>query len=333
MNNIEEIVAWFNTLGREVISGKSVNSSTLISSPKAISKAAENNISFINSKLSNEAVQLLRNTNCKLIVIEKRLWDTLLPANTYDSKVIIISTNPKLDIMQLYKEVLRNKLQSDNPNIHPSASIDSEVILGTNVKIGANTVIEGNATIGNNSSIGACSVIKSDTIIGADTQIGSGNVIGGDGFGYVKNETTGIYEHFPHLGQTIIGDRVHIGNNNCIDRGSLDDTVICDDVKIDNLVHIAHNVYIGKNALIIACSMIAGSVEIGKNAWIAPSATIRNGISIGPDATLGLGSVLTKSIPEGEIYTGSPAMPLESFKNLRKHQNEVLSELKNPTKS
>ena len=122
---------------------------------------------------------------------------------------------------------------------------------------------------------------------------------------------------------------MHIGNNTCIDRGSLKDTVIGEGVKIDNLVHIAHNVNIGKNSLIIACSMIAGSVDIGENSWVAPSSTIRNAITIGKNTTIGLASTVVKSVPDNTTVIGNPAIARDDFLLLRKQQKEYLASQKN----
>ena len=151
-------------------------------------------------------------------------------------------------------------------------------------------------------------------------------MLGGDGFGYVKNEATQEYELFPHLGGVVIEDHVHIGNNTCIDRGSLKDTIIHQGVKIDNLVHIAHNVTVGKNSLIIACSMIAGSVVIGENCWVAPSSSVRNGIYIGDNTTIGLGSVVTKSVGADETIAGNPAVPLAELIKLRQLHTAPLAD-------
>jgi len=109
------------------------------------------------------------------------------------------------------------------------------------------------------------------------------------------------------LGNLIIHDNVEIGSNTCIDRGALSDTVVGFNTKIDNLCHIAHNVKIGKNVIIVTHSIICGSVTIGDNVWIAPNVTIREHKIIGQNATIGLGSVVTKNVPAGETRFGNPA--------------------------
>ena len=148
--------------------------------------------------------------------------------------------------------------------------------------------------------------------IGSDVTIHSGTVVGADGFGYEKDENGEVFK-FPHIGGVIIENDVEIGANTCIDKGSLGNTLIKRGAKIDNLVHIAHNVEIGENTFVIANAMVGGSTKIGDNAWIAPSVSLMNGISIGKDVTIGMSSLVTKAIPDGETYAGSPAKPLKEF--------------------
>ena len=127
-----------------------------------------------------------------------------------------------------------------------------------------------------------------------------------DGFGFVR-DTDGSLVRFPHYGTVIYGDDVEIGKHVAIDRGSLGNTIIGDGVKIDNLVHVAHNVTIGDHSLIVAGTVLGGSCTIGKRCFIGMNATIRNGITIGNDVTVGMGSVVTKNIPSGETWAGNPA--------------------------
>ena len=131
--------------------------------------------------------------------------------------------------------------------------------------------------------------------------IGHSSTIGSDGFGYEN----GL--RFNHIGNVIIEEGVEIGSNTCIDRGTLGSTIIGKGVKIDNLVHIAHNVVIGEGSLIIACAMIAGSVTIGDNVWIGPSVSIAKGLYIGDNAVIGMGAVVLKDVPEGATMVGNPA--------------------------
>ena len=179
--------------------------------------------------------------------------------------------------------------------------------IGEGTQIGHNVVL-GEVSIGNNCEIGNNVVIKSGTAIGNYVEIGDNSTIGGVGFGYVELPDGNTFQ-VPHLGGVEIADGVHIGSNTCIDRGSIGNTVIGPNSRIDNLVHIAHNVQIGKGVFVIAGAEISGSVKIGDKAWIAPNACVREGLTIGANAVVGLGSVVVKDVAEGTTVMGVPARP------------------------
>ena len=126
------------------------------------------------------------------------------------------------------------------------------------------------------------------------------------------------FEKFPHIGGVVIEDDVEIGANACIDKGTLGDTIIRKGSKLDNFVHIAHNVTIGQHTAVIAHAMIGGSTVIGNYSWIAPSVVIRDGLNIGNNVLVGLGAVVTKNIPDNETWAGIPAMHLDKFLNIKK---------------
>ena len=215
----------------------------------------------------------------------------------------ILTENPRLTFQKALTEFFMPKRPQ---GISSTAVISPSAKIGLNSFIGNNVVIEDNCVIGSNAVIDHNTVIKSDTIIGNDVVIGANNVIGGVGFGYEKDET-GQYIFIPHIGNVVIGNNVEIGNNSCIDRAVLGSTILMDNVKVDNLVHIAHGVKIGQNSLIIANAMVAGSVEIGENTWIAPSSSILNQKKIGSNVTVGLGAVVLKDVSDDATVIGNPA--------------------------
>lgn len=143
-------------------------------------------------------------------------------------------------------------------------------------------------------------------IMGKNVKIHSGTVIGEDGLGFVKNEKN-EWEKFPHFGRVIIGDNVEIGANCVIDRGTLGDTVIGEGTKLENLIHVAHNSKIGKHCSIVAVTYIGGSSVIGDYTWIGPQVCIRDQIKIGKNCLIGMGSVVTKDIPDNWVVMGIPA--------------------------
>ena len=221
------------------------------------------------------------------------------------NRCIIKVANPKMTFIRItshFFQSIEYKGKHSSAIIHPSTIINESCFVGPNTyigkcKLGKNTIIHGNCYLYDNVTVGDNVVIHANTVIGAD------------GFGYQRNED-GTFEKFPHIGGVIIEDDVEIGANTCIDRGALGNTIIRNGAKIDNLVHIAHNVVIGRNTAVIANAMIAGSVVVGENTWIAPSVSIRDQVTIGNNVTIGMSSLVTKNIPNDEVWIGSPAKKL-----------------------
>ena len=196
--------------------------------------------------------------------------------------------------------------------IHSSSIISNSVIFNpATVNIGPNVVIEDDVQIGDFCEIGANTVLKKGIILKSNISIGSNCTLGGVGFGYEKDKE-GNYRVIHHIGNVFISDFVEIGNNVCIDRAVIGSTQIGRNVKIDNLVHIAHGVKIDENSLIIANAMIGGSVSIGKNVWISPSVSIRQKLTIQDDSLIGMGSVVVKDVQKNDIVLGVPG---KSIKN------------------
>ncbi|WP_051670021.1 UDP-3-O-(3-hydroxymyristoyl)glucosamine N-acyltransferase [Bryobacter aggregatus] len=197
--------------------------------------------------------------------------------------------------------------------IHPSAVLEADVELGANVSIGAHCTIGKGVKIGDNSIIHPHVTIYAGVEIGARAVIHSGCVLGADGFGFVLVE--GRYRKFPQVGRVRIGDDVEIGANSCIDRAALGVTLIGSGVKIDNLVHIAHNCQIGENVVIAAQTGLSGGVTVGAGAIIGGQVGIGDKARIEAGAVLGSGcGVLTsKIVRAGQPVWGTPARPLKEY--------------------
>ncbi len=195
--------------------------------------------------------------------------------------------------------------------IGPLAVIGANVVLGEGVVIGSACVLENNVHIADHSYLEARVTIKQASQIGRHCRIFSGAVIGSDGFGYAE-ESTGWLK-IPQLGQVRLGDHVDVGANTTIDRGALDDTVIEDGVKLDNLIHIGHNCVVGAHTAIAACAAIAGSTSIGRHCKIGGAAMLLGHLRIADHVTVTAGSMITRSLLVQDTYTA--IMPFQSHEN------------------
>jgi len=192
-------------------------------------------------------------------------------------------------------------------NISDGVTIEDDVVIGSGVAIGENSVI------GCGSKIYPNVTIYDSVVIGSNCIIHSGTVIGSDGLGFAKHK--GEWLKIEHLGKVLIGDNVEIGSNTSIDRGSVGDTLVEDNVKIDNLVHLAHNVKIGSGTAIAANSAVAGSSSIGKNCTLAGCCAVVDNIEVADEVHITAKSLITKSIREKGVYSsGTPFMKNDDWK-------------------
>ena len=210
----------------------------------------------------------------------------------------------------------------DHAYVHANAKLEAGVSLGAGCMVGENVEIGRGTRIGPGVTIAAHSTIGRDCDLGAHVTvqcahigdrvvIGPGANIGHDGFGFVAGPD-GL-EKVPQLGRVIIQNSVEIGANACIDRGSLDDTVIGEGTKIDNMVQIAHNVRIGRNCAIAAHAGISGSVTIGDGVMLGGRAGVADHLTIGDGAIIAAASGVMTDVPAGARYCGAPAKPLREF--------------------
>lgn len=226
-----------------------------------------------------------------------------------DGVSFLCCENPKSVFFTILGEFFK---QEELGNRIESSSMVLSRIIGKNVYIGHNCYIGRNVEIGDGVVIKNNVSIEGKVKVGFNTIIYSGAIIGSDGYGYFQ-DAEGRNKKVPHYGGIRIGSHVEIGANTCIDRGTLSDTVIGDNVKIDNLCHIAHNVIIEENVSVVALSMIAGSVKLKKNSYIAPCASIKNQLTIGQNSMVGLGAVVLKDVEDNVVVAGIPAKVLKKI--------------------
>ena len=304
-----------------------------VSSLATLATAKNGQIAFLaNSKYQHQLAQ----TNASAVIVSEAMAEHC-PTSA------LIMKNPYMGYAMVAQ--LLDSTPDSATNIHIKAVVDDEVTLGDNVSIGANAVIESGAVIGDNCQIGAgCFIGKGanigantklwanisiyhDVIIGRDCLIQANTVIGSDGFGYAPHN--GQWHKIPQLGTVIVGDRVEIGASTTIDRGALEDTIIESGCIIDNQIQIAHNVVIGENTAMAACSVIAGSSTIGKNCTIAGLVGINGHIDVVDNVTFTGMTMVTKSLSESGVY--SSGIPAQTNKDWNR-MNARLRKLDDTTK-
>jgi len=295
----------------DLVKGKIVGDPTMvITGVSEIQNGRESTITFLgNIKYK----KYLPTTGASAVVVPE---ESLL-----DNKPGIVHHNPQLAIAKILGE-FTSKLRYTS-GVNETAYVDSKAKIGKNVTIGPFSVIEAGVIIGDDSNIGSHTVIGHKTSIGKNckifsnihiyhgTNIGdnaiihSGTVIGSDGFGFVTDQD--INHKIPQNGYVIIGNDVEIGANCAIDRGTIGDTIIEDQCKLDNHVHLAHNVRLGKGCLLTAAVTIAGSVEVGEFCIFAGHVGVAPHVKIGARSVLAAKTGVSKSLTGGKVYAGMPA--------------------------
>ena len=265
--------------------------SIVVDNISSIANANSTSVTFLsNLKYSSS----LANSKACAVVVHKNFED--------DNKFNYLkSDDPYLTYAKLTK-LFKDESELVIPFIHDSAVISDTASVSKKVHIGANVLIGPNCIINENVVINAnCSLVK-DVEIDSDTTINYGTVLGSDGFGFAPSNKG--YVKIEQLGGLKIGKNVEIGANCTIDRGALDNTEIHDGVILDNLIHIAHNVVLGKNSAIAASCAIAGSSKIGKNFQMGGLSGVLGHLDICDDVTVGAHTLITKSIKQPGNYIG-----------------------------
>ncbi len=236
----------------------------------------------------------------------------------------LVSARPYADFARIAS--LFEQRTAYAPGVHPTAVLAPDAVVDDSAHIGAHAVVGARSRIGARAAVGAGSVIGEDCIVGEDCELVArvtlvrqvrlgrrvrvhpGAVLGADGFGNAFED--GRWVKVPQLGGLVVGDDCEIGANTCIDRGALGDTVLEEDVRLDNLVQIGHNVYIGAHTAMAGCVGVAGSARIGRHCLIAGQAGIGGHIEICDHVTVTAASALTHSIHQPGVYSGGlPVAP------------------------
>ena len=285
-----------------------------------IEEAKSGDITFISNP---KYIPWLYKTGASVVVIDKGL-----PYDKTKIKNLIIVDDAYLSFNNLLNRFSKNKIS--HFGLHIDSRIHESVKLGDNVSVGQFSVIGPNCNIGNNVIIMDNVSIQENVTIGDDCVLYSGVriydgtfignqcifhsncVIGSDGFGFAPNEV-GEYVKTPQLGNVKIGNKVEIGSNSSIDRATLGSTVISEGVKIDNLVQIAHNVYIGKNTVIAGQCGIAGSTKVGENCQIGGQVGIIGHLTIGNNVRINGQTGVFSNIKDNVTLRGTPAIDERTF--------------------
>lgn len=311
--SIEEIIAITNaTL---LTSGKEKEQIENICS---IESASKNDLCFFYDKKNKDMAKSIKAKAC----ITTQDLTNLIP----EGVIVLTSDNPKLSFINLVSAFYSE--HKPVAKTEPDASIALTARIGKNCYIGHNVVIEDNVTIGDNCVIEANVVICRGCQIGNNCRIGNnasiayclmgndcyvytGARIGQDGFGFSVVE--GRHKRIPQIGRVIIGNDVEVGANTCIDRGAIDDTIIGDGTRIDNLVQVAHNDKIGNCCILVSQTGIAGSCTLGDYVVCGGQVGLADHLKIGNGVQIGAQSGVMRDIEPGAIVMGTPTVPFKDF--------------------
>ncbi len=315
-----EMIAGF--VGGEVVGNREAKVSTVCS----IEQGKEGALSYL---VNPKYEEFIYTTGASIVIVDS----SFTPSKEVATTMIKVANAGEciLKLMTMYSAAKPKRV-----GISKLASIAEGATVSDECYIGDFAVVEDGASIGKGCQIYPQSYVGRDVSIGEDTtlyagvkiyegcSIGkrstlhSGSVIGADGFGFAPNAEGG-FDKIPQLGNVVIGDDVEIGANTCIDRAKTDSTVIKSGVKLDNLVQVGHNVVIGENTVSSAQMGIAGSSSLGRNCMLGGQVGIADHVQIGNGVKIGSQSGIEKSIPDGEVRMGSPALP-----GLQFHRNSAI---------
>lgn len=301
------------------------NAELLIARISPLEAAGSDSIAFIASpKYKGQ----LATTGAGCVIVSPALQDEAAARGA-----MIVTPDPYLYFARLTQWWAQRTRPQPQVGIHPTAVVDPTAVIGQNVHIGplavveAGVILEAGVIVGPHCTVGARARIGADTRLAARVTIGfdcvvgarclfhSGVVIGADGFGFAPNQ--GRWEKIEQLGAVRIGDDVELGANTCIDRGALEDTVIGNGVKLDNLVQIAHNVHIGDHSAMAGCVGVAGSARIGKHCTVGGAGMILGHLTLADHVHVSSGTLISRSVLKPGLYSG--AFPFDENANWEKN--------------
>jgi len=260
----------------------------------SLESATSSDLSFLsNVRYQNQ----LLTSKAACVIVSPQMRD---PALTRGA--CIVSDQPYLYFARLTQLWKKSMGWPTGPLRHPSAVIDADALIHPSARIGALCVIERGVRIGANTELKSRVTVAEGCVIGERCLLHPGVVIGADGFGFAPNGAA--WEKIEQLGAVRIGDDVEIGANTCIDRGALQDTVIEDGVKLDNLIQIGHNVRVGRNTAMAGCVGVAGSATIGANCTLGGSAMVLGHLVLADGVNISAATLVTRSIRKAGHYSG-----------------------------
>ncbi len=296
----------------------------------AVDGYVDGKIAFVRNAQYAEMLRQLQNA----VVLIPETLDGV--CSKYPQNVYLVVEDVADALMHIQELFHAEELIITEQGISRTARINGSALIGDRVYIGDYTCIGRNVVIGDGTRIMHHCCILDDVTVGRDTYmypgvciykncrignncvIHSGVRIGVDGFRFEQNVSRKTVRKMPHMGMVIIGDRVEIGANTVIDRATFAEqaTIVSDDVKVDNLVHIAHNARIGARSLIVAQTCVGGSATIGEDVWIGIGAAISDNVHIGNRAKVLLNAVVAYDVAEDELVSGFYAMPHRQWKQV-----------------
>lgn len=293
-------------------------------------EAYEYGIYFIGPKNKSQLERIAAIDHALLFIDKSLILDCPTMGNPYFQYILVDNVRRTISLLLTHVEREGCIVPADyTPGIHPSARVhprahvDPGALIGPNVTILPNCYVGPNVQIGQDTTLAPGATVVRNAIIGANCLIRENSVIGGNGFGIEKDED-GNNLRIPHLAGVIIGDGVEIGALNTVCSGTLKPTIVGNNVKTDDHIHIAHNDVIDENVIITAGTILSGSVHLKPESWIGINASVKQGITIGKGSTVGMAACVTKDVPPGDTVAGSPAKPLADFLKMQTHLNGLI---------